>query len=157
MGWGKVRIELESPANCDGGGVHPAEFDLRCTQVVVCFGRLRVEFKGAGIAGDGFLQPAEGPIRFAKMAMRCGVRRVEGDCTAYPLRRKLVLTSLVGGNPKKVQRAGVIWLHLQDLLVKLPGLGQATGAMVLKCKFKGLWNGHENYGWFAHQSRHIAR
>jgi len=142
VGFRQVRFDLDCPAVFDDGFFEPALVPQCIAQIVQGLRQVRFGLEGAAARGDGFFEPACRAKDFAEIGMGHRIIRIERDGLANPFHCQVMAPGLVGDETEKVQRSGMVWLHLQDLAVERLGIRQPPCPVVLGRDLERLWYRH---------------
>jgi len=142
VGLREVGLEFERATPRGNSFIEPALRGQCGAQIVMGLCLVRFEFQRTTIRGSGFGGPSRGAAGFAEITMGGGIVWVERDGLANPLDREIVAAGLVSDAAQEVERAGMVWLHGEDLTVERLGVGQSSGAVALEGEIEGLWDGH---------------
>ena len=102
------------------------------------FGEVGPEGNGLAIGGDGLIELSFVFQGIAEIAVGFGVVGLEGDDPTDQIHRHVIASRLIGNHSQTVHRIGMLRLLGQDLPVKLLGLAQAPGLVVLQGQIEGL-------------------
>ena len=89
-------------------------------------GVIRHEVKRSVVASHGLLEPAEVIEYIAKIIMRLGIIRLDGDGLGYQTNCCIVSFDLMGDDTEQMQGDGLVGIDLQYLLIHALCLRQTT-------------------------------